>query len=335
MELFTPNSAFGNGTDFSARHRDDLVESSSDAIIGLAADGKILSWNGAAERLFNLGEAEAIGSYIASAKPDLAAAGVDSLLRETMAGRNCPPVDIYPPTAGVGLSIAISPIRERSGRVTGASLIARDISDRLRDQQHQTLVVHELNHRVKNTLAVVQAIARQMFKDLDDPASSGAQFLDMLRALSHTQNMLDQNSWRGLSVREVATEQVAPYAGASLARCSIDGPSFILKPSAAVALGMAFHELATNSAKYGAFSVPTGRVTLSWKAEGKEADRRLTLCWREFEGPLVNPPQRRGLGSRMLEHGLALELGGRAELTFHRTGIWYSLVVPLPLVESS
>jgi two-component sensor histidine kinase len=137
-----------------------------------------------------------------------------------------------------------------------------------------------------------------------------------------------------LSIRDIAIEQVEPYAGGDMARCACEGPHIIVKPDAATTLGMAFHELATNSAKHGAFSAVDGRVQLSWTTDGKGVDRRLRLCWREFGGPTVNTPARRGLGTRMLEHGLAIELGASAELQFHPTGLWYALTAPLASVES-
>lgn len=333
MELIAPELS-GNGAQSSTGSAHDLPDLRHNAIIALEADGAIASWNAAAGHLFSLGDRRTIGSHIRGARLNLGMVGLDRLLEQVVRRAPRPQVDRGSAAAEIALSIAIFPVHDSGGRMTGASLVTTDVTEQLYSQQHQALALREANHRVKNTLAVVQAIARLMFKDASDPHSSSAQFLDRLGALARTQDLLDPKSWREVSLREIAAEQAAPYLGSSR-RCTLDGPAFLLRPGAAVALGMIFHELATNSAKYGAFSVPEGRVELAWTIEPGKTGRRLTLFWREFGGPPVEPPQRRGLGSRMLEHGLANELRGRAELQFDRTGVIYTLAAPLASVEAA
>jgi two-component sensor histidine kinase len=315
------------GTREAPRQRADFAASGGDAVVDLTPDGKITHWNAAAGQLFDLEAMNACGSPISSRKLRLAAVGINRLLANAIRSGNLS-------SGGIDLSISISPILDGRGLVTGASLVTRDISDRVREQRRRALVVQELNHRIRNTFAIVQATARQVFKDWKNPDSPSAQFLEKLNALARSRGLLDTSSWRGLSLRDIAVEQVGPYAGDDMRRCTCDGPNIVVQPEAATALGMAFRELATNSAKDGAFSSATGRVQLSWTIEGEGASRHLALCWREFGGPAVKAPRRRGLGSRMLEQGIAIELGGRAELRFHPAGVWYSLTAPLASIES-
>ncbi len=333
MELVAPKIS-GNAAQPSADHANELTRPGDSAIINLEPDGRIASWNAAAQHLFGLNRGSEIGSHILGTRLSIAVPGLNRLVERVIRDEPGRPADHDPAAAELALSISVLPVKDRSGRVTGATLVTTDITDRLHTEQHQALALREANHRVKNSLAVVQAIARLMFKDTSDPHSSSARFLDRLSALARTQSLLGPKSWREVSLREIAAEQVAPYTGIGQ-RCTFDGPAFLVRPSAAVALGMTFHELATNSAKYGAFSVPDGRVELAWAIEPGSTGRRLTLYWREFGGPPVDPPQRRGLGSRMLEQGLAHELRASAELRFARTGVEYRLLAPLASVEAA
>jgi two-component sensor histidine kinase len=174
----------------------------------------------------------------------------------------------------------------------------------------QRLLVEELNHRVKNTLATVQSIASQTFREEPDPKAFHEAFQKRLAALSRTHNRLSEVAWAGLPLRDVLAAEMAPYAdGAD--RVAIDGPDVKLTPSASLAFGMAFHELATNAAKYGAFSVPDGRVRVQWRIDDVSGARHLRMAWRESNGPPVTPPSRRGVGSHLIERGLAHQLDRR------------------------
>jgi PAS domain S-box-containing protein len=200
-----------------------------------------------------------------------------------------------------------------------------DISARRRAEAHQRLLVDELNHRVKNTLAIVQGIAQQIFKgEADGPAAREA-FEGRLAALSAAHNVLTERKWERASVREVVNSTIAPYSGQP-APFSIDGPDVDLSPKTAVALALSLHELCTNAAKYGGLSVPGGRVELAWACD----EERLRLRWRELGGPPVLAPARRGFGTRMLERGLAAELGGKVTIAFDADGVVCTLDAPLP-----
>lgn len=212
-------------------------------------------------------------------------------------------------------------------RATGVAL---DISDRKIWEERQRLLINELNHRVKNTLATVQSIAVQSFRDAG--AASGPNFTafqDRLFALASAHDILTRDNWEGAELREIVGEVIEPYCRLSNGRCDIDGPCVRLTPSMALALSMAVHELATNAAKYGALSVPTGQVSISWAIMPGEP-RYLTLCWQERGGPPVAPPTRKGFGTRLIERSLAQELAGEVNLAYVPAGVVCTIKAPLP-----
>jgi two-component sensor histidine kinase len=203
------------------------------------------------------------------------------------------------------------------------------LAEREAAARRQAMLLHELNHRVKNTLATVQGIAAQTLRTDTEPEAARGAFLARLLALAKTHDLLTATAWSGSGVREVVLAELAPFRDeARLGRVALDGPEVGLTPNATVALGMAIHELVTNAVKYGALSVPGGRVAVAWsvRAPGRAGDgagprRRLNLTWSEAGGPPVTPPSRRGFGSRLIERGLARELGGTARIEFAPEGV--------------
>ena len=306
-------------------------EGADDVLINLTLDGRISSWNAAAARLFRLdgGASSEASLRKLRLKLEQATGDLSTLLSQAIPSDSRRPFLVRVDDKDVFVSI--SPIFGRDGRTAGACVIARR---KPQTQQHQALLVRELNHRAKNTFTVVQSLARQMFKESADPASPCAQFLGRLEALASSHRQLNRGHWSGLRLRDVGVEQVTPFVSGDSARCTFRGPELQLKEKAAVNVAMTFHELATNSAKYGAFSAPDGRVEVSWITEGHGATGRFRLCWREFGGPRVIRPPRRGLGSRLVEQALPGELAAHAELCFHKTGVWYSLDAPLASVAA-
>jgi PAS domain S-box-containing protein len=212
-------------------------------------------------------------------------------------------------------------------RATG---VAFEITERKRSEERQHLLIHELNHRVKNTLATVQSVALQSFR-ATGPASGPSlrAFQDRLFALARAHDILTRDNWEGAELREVIREVIEPHCRQSSGRCDTDGPSLRLAPSTALALSMAVHELATNAAKYGALSAPTGQVSISWTTTPGEP-RSLTLFWQESGGPPVVPPTRQGFGTRLIERSLARELSGEVELIYRPTGLTCKIKAPLP-----
>lgn len=210
-------------------------------------------------------------------------------------------------------------------RLAGVSL---DITERKRAEERQKLLVNELNHRVKNSLATVQSIAAQTLRSVAAPEFFRDAFETRLIALSQTHDLLTRESWAGASLREVFDVELHAMAGED--RVGFDYEADVrLNPKAAVALGMGIHELTTNAVKYGALSVPDGRVAVTWSVE----DGVLRLTWTESGGPPVKPPARRGFGARLLERGLAAELSGGVELTYDAPGLICEMALPLRALE--
>ncbi|HEX8191556.1 MAG TPA: HWE histidine kinase domain-containing protein [Allosphingosinicella sp.] len=203
-----------------------------------------------------------------------------------------------------------------AGHPIGLHAIARDVTERHRAEERQRLLVNELNHRVKNTLALVQGLALQSFKGGRDMDEAREAFQQRLAALAAAHDLLTRESWEGATLGELMREALGLYDGGE-ERISWSGPPARLNPKAAVSLVMALHELCTNAAKYGALSVPEGRVTVIWTVEGD----RLHLEWRERGGPLVEAPERRGFGFRMIERALAADMAGGAKLEFQAEGL--------------
>lgn len=210
-------------------------------------------------------------------------------------------------------------------RMAGISL---DITERRRAEERQQLMLNELNHRVKNTLATVQSIAFQTLRTARTPTEFRETFEARLMALSETHNLLTRENWEGAALRAVIDSEVEALGGAGRAIVQ-PGPEVHLTPKAAVAVGMGIHELATNAVKYGALSVARGVVTIHWQV----SNGILELDWTESDGPKVEMPQRRGFGSRLLEKGLAAELGGSVELMYRAQGLTCAMRLPMAALE--
>jgi PAS domain S-box-containing protein len=208
----------------------------------------------------------------------------------------------------------------------------REIAERREAEQHRRLLMNELNHRVKNTLATVQSIAAQTLRSSALEASVRETFDARLIALSNAHNLLMSENWKGATLAEVVAAALAPYRAAGADRFAVSGPEVPLSAKTALALSMALHELAANAGKYGALSDDAGRVALAWEAEGREGDARLRIRWAERGGPPATPPQRKGFGSRLIERGLAAELGGTARLAFEPGGLVCTIEAPMPRV---
>jgi PAS domain S-box-containing protein len=203
--------------------------------------------------------------------------------------------------------------------------VMSDITDRKAADQRRQLLVNELNHRVKNTLAIVQGVAAQTFRGRSDEAART--FQGRLMALSTAHNVLTRESWESASIQEIVADAVRPFeTDPERPHLVVDGDDLRLPPKTAVALAMALHELGANAVKHGALASPTGQVSLEWRV----VSDRLSLTWRESGGPPVTEPARRGFGTRMIERGLATELGGRVVIAFDPAGVTCRVDAPLP-----
>ena len=207
------------------------------------------------------------------------------------------------------------PRHDPEGRFLGMIGVNVDVTEARRAEEHQRLLINELNHRVKNSLATVQSIAHQTLRDGMPVGEARDLLTARLLSLSAAHDVLTRESWEGADLGEVVAAALRPY---DAARHSALGPPHRVGPQTALALSMALHELATNALKYGALSGAEGKVSVAWETG---EDGHLVLTWREEGGPPVVAPSRTGFGSRLLRQGLGVELGGPADLRFEPTGL--------------
>ncbi len=216
-----------------------------------------------------------------------------------------------------------------------ADALARASRELGAKERRQALLITELNHRVKNTLATVQSMARTTARSNPDPDSYRAGLERRIVALSKTHDLLTSSGWETVSLRDVLRTELRPYEDDEGQRVELAGPPVPLSPRVAVALGMAAHELATNAAKHGSLSVPEGRLRVCWEVIAGEDGSRLHLTWKETGGPRVEAPRRKGFGSRLLQQGIARELDGETHLDFAVDGLGCRMLVSLGEAEAS
>jgi PAS domain S-box-containing protein len=214
---------------------------------------------------------------------------------------------------------------EGVGRERGAVTMvgtAQDITERKEREEKEHLLMREINHRAKNMLSVVDAIAHQTATR--NPDDFIERFSERIQALSANQDLLVQNEWHGVDVEDLVRAQLAHFADLIGSRIAVRGPKLRLNPASAQAVGLALHELATNAGKYGALSTDTGRVDVNWGTDGDT----LTMSWTEREGPPVFAPKRRGFGTIVMEAMAERSVGGRVDLDYASTGVTWRLTCP-------
>lgn len=213
-----------------------------------------------------------------------------------------------------------------------------DITEHKRAEEHMRLMINELNHRVKNTLATVQSLATQSFRPLgtvesDNVALARKAFEARLFALARGHDILTRENWEGASLAELASHAFAPFrshpAPEACRRIALEGPDLRVAPAMALSLSMALHELCTNALKYGALGASGGSVRISWDTYASPSGQRLVMRWEEHGGPPVSPPTHKGFGSRMIQDGLARELNGTVSLAYEPAGVICTIDVPL------
>jgi PAS domain S-box-containing protein len=221
--------------------------------------------------------------------------------------------------------VSSTAVRSPQGEFLYAVRVVEDITERKQADERQKLLIDELNHRVKNTLATVQSLAWQSARKGVPPEVAQQRFQERLLSLSRTHNLLNETRWEGASLRCILNTELEPH-GLGEARFRLSGPDIDLPPKTAVVLGMVIHELTTNAMKYGALSTPEGQVEVEWHCHNPEA---LHLRWKERGGPPVKAPEGRGFGSRLIEQAITRELGGHVEITFEIGGLHCGLTIPL------
>lgn len=218
-----------------------------------------------------------------------------------------------------------------TGRPVKMFGIMQDVTRRKEDEARQQLLTHELEHRIKNILAMVSAIAAQTFRNTTDMAEASTALSKRLSALATAHDILTRSRWTTASIGDVTASATALLPTEQV---SIDGPDVALAPKMALSLALAVNELGTNALKYGALATPDGRVTITWSIE-TGGGARLVWRWQELGGAEVSPPQRKGFGRFLIERVLAADFAGQVTLDYQPTGVVCTLVAPLPAAPNS
>ena len=236
---------------------------------------------------------------------------------------------VRPDRSVVWVHSSVSPTMNADGIVKRVLAVVLDTTDQKLAEAHRELLLHELSHRVKNTLATVQAIARQTSLGAKTVEDYRAAFLARLMALSRTHNLLQTADWHGALLRDIVLCELVPYQS-DKQHWTVEGADVLLEPNTALAFGMAIHELATNAAKYGSLSNGDGNIAVRWSAPAQENGRALTFQWIESGGPVVSASRRAGFGTRLVTEGLALQMNATIDLDFKPLGVQCSIEVLLP-----
>jgi len=224
--------------------------------------------------------------------------------------------------------------RGPDGKARRVANIVVDVTERKKSEERTKLLIDELNHRVKNTLATVQAIIAQSLKNRNSGSDTRETVEARLQSLARSHDLLTRENWEGAFLHEVVGQALHPFVRAGDdGQVRLDGGLLRLRPKVALSLGMTLHELATNASKYGALLVETGRIVIRWWTASVEGKPSIELSWQESGGPHVRPPARKGFGSRLIEQGLAHELGGHARLRFLPEGVHCTINFPVTLAE--
>jgi PAS domain S-box-containing protein len=304
-----------------------IFEQASDLIVTADLDQVITDCNPAAAEAVGLTRADCIGRRISDFISEEDFGRSSDMLRLKLEDGGTTQYDVrVRSSAGDWLYWEVNSglTFDDGGNPVGLHVVARDVTDRKRFERHQQLLVGELNHRVKNTLAIVQSLAHQSFNASVPAAEAIGRFEGRLQALAAAHNLLTRGNWDDASINDVVASALSAFC--SEGRCRIDGPELRLPPQTAVSLSLALHELATNAAKYGALSSAGGSLAVTWAI----ADGQLVFSWRESGGPPVVQPSRRGFGTRMIERTLAAEFGAQVELSFAPAGLICRFTAPVP-----
>ena len=301
-----------------------LIDGIGEGFYALDSSFRIIRFNDAAARHFGVPAEAVLGRVLWDVFPSATETELGKLFRRTMASR----ATVISEAQSVlvhsrWLAYRLFPLGE------GMAVVFRDVTDRKRVEEDRELLINELNHRVKNTLATVQSVARQTLTGRGVPAAVQRGFEARLQALGNVHTLLTEQNWEGAGLRELVEMSLGPHGAAERRHFSIEGPDFRLRPKSAVALSMAMHELGTNAAKYGALSAAAGRVDVAWRVDGTQ----FHFGWRESGGPPVKPPTRRGFGSRLIERGLAAELRGKVKIEYRPEGVVCSIEAPLGAIR--
>lgn len=310
-----------------------IVENATEyAILTLDRGGRITSWSPGAEHILGYAAQEALGQDfgILFLDADRAANAPAAELKRALEEGRAEDTRWHRRKDGQIFWANGMTMRVRAG--DALVKVMRDETAAKLAEDQRVLLLNELNHRIKNTLATVQAIVEQTLRGSQAAAAVRESLIDRLVALSEAHNVLVDESWAGADLMAIVRRALGPH-DVDNARFTLEGPAVRLSPQQAVSMSLVLHELATNALKYGALSVAGGRVSITWNiAHSSHGVRHLTLLWRESGGPAVTQPSRQGFGTRLIERSFASG-GGRAELVFDPEGLRWILETPLSAAE--
>lgn len=304
-----------------------IVDSSDDAIVSMNLDGVITSWNKGAERLYLYTAEEAIGQLNAMLIPEDRQDHDRAIVERVRRGQRIEHFETVRKRkhgSTIDVALTMSPIRNEEGKIVGVSKIARDITERKRSEERIAALAREAEHRTKNILATVQATINLSHADTLDGLK---QAIDgRIRALANVHALFVQSRWTGAELSGIVTQELAPFLQEDEARARIDGSSVLLEPNTAQMIAVVVHELATNASKYGALSVPEGRVAVEWS---RGFDGRLVINWTERRGPPVVMPTRQGFGMSVIEQMIRSQLKGRLCFDWQPEGLACEISLPM------
>lgn len=311
-------------------HLAAIVTSSEDAIISHDLEGTITSWNAGAEKIYGYIAEEMIGQAMATLLDGTQVDEWPDNLVRLREGEPVTNIDISRVTKGdrvIYVSLTISPMRDAQGTVIGASAVARDISSRKLIEERNDMLMAELDHRVKNILAVVSSVVNQSLKSSGSAQTIRTEVEGRIQAIAHAHNLLTEFGSVEGSLGDLVATELKPFG--ERATYTRTGDDVVLTSRANLSIALAIHELVTNSAKYGALSTDQGHLDLTWQITGTKNLPKLEVIWQESGGPPVAPPARRGFGTRLIEQSLVRGLNAKVKRDFLETGVICHISMPL------
>lgn len=303
-----------------------IIENSDDAIVSKSLDSIVTSWNRGAERIFGYSAAEAIGQPITLVIPEDRQHEEREILARIRRGERIHHFETVrrrKDGRSIIVSLTVSPVKDAHGNIIGASKIARDITAQKQIQEQIGILAREAEHRTKNVLATVQATVNLSQSDTADGLKKS--IAGRIQALANVHRLFVQTRWTGADLRTLAVDELSPYCQDGDGRVQVDGTNITVKPDVAQPLAVILHELATNAAKYGALSVPDGRVHVGWEV----TDGRLMLRWTETGGPPATPPTREGFGTRIVKAMISSTLKGDIRHDWRESGLVCEIDLPV------
>ena len=303
-----------------------MLNGIGDGFYAVDGDWRIILFNNEAAQHFHRDPEEVLGRNLWEKFPRARETGLGQLFLKTMQSRETVRSETESVIfGGRWLSYRLFPLGD------GIGVVFRDITDRRNAEAQRDLLIQELEHRIKNTLTMVQSIADQTFRNSGLDPSIQQAFAARLVSLSNVHSVLTQRSWDSADLYEIIASAVGPHRTPGKERFDIRGPILRLGPNTAVALSMAVHELCTNATKYGALSTEQGRVEIAWSVD----QGQFRWAWREQGGPIVAAPKQAGFGTRLIERSLAAQLSAQVKMTYEPSGLVCTIDAPLNAIREN